>query len=725
MSKKTLLVAALALAASHAGATLAAEAEEDLLLSFGEEEFLSIATGQKQLIAKAPAVASVITAEDIRALGANTLEEVLATVPGVHVSLASTYLSPIYSVRGIHTDKNPQVLMLVNGVPITQLHFGDRGGRSSFPVRDIARVEVIRGPGSAVYGADALAGVINVITKTADQIDGTEIGARAASFDTTEGWLLHGSRWGEVEVAFSLQAQSSDGDDSRRVGSDAQTVFDQVTAPLGFPAASLAPGHLDTNAEGYDTRIDLKYDKLQARLWNWRQNAGVGPGLALALDPKGEGDIDNYLFDLGYTDAELLPDSVVELRASYMDINVQTEQRLFPAGTVLPIGPDGNINVTPGQFSLMQFTDGYRGNPEFYEQHARFEGIVTYNGFAGHTLRIAGGYTAQEESAEERKNYGPSVLDLESRSCHAFLCFVDGTLTDVSNTPYVFIEDQDRDVWYASLQDQWQIANDWNLTAGVRYDDYSDFGSTVNPRVALVWDASTDLTTKLLYGRSFRAPSFAELFAINNPVALGNPDLDPETANTYELAFDYRASFDLRFGFNVFYYDVEDLISFASVAGGAQEARNVGQQQGHGFEFETEWKPADNLRVVANYAWQNAEDKELDEDAARAPEQQAYLRAHWTLAHNWSVTGEFKWIADRNREPFDPRDPMDDYTIANLNIEKQMLLERLDLGLRVRNLFDENASEPSPYQAVTEGSLMPDDFPLEERSVHLTARVRF
>ena len=51
------------------------------------------------------------------------------------------------------------------------------------------------------------------------------------------------------------------------------------------------------------------------------------------------------------------------------------------------------------------------------------------------------------------------------------ICFdVDGTLTDVSNTPYVFIEDQDRDVWYASLQDQWQIANDWNLTAGVRED---------------------------------------------------------------------------------------------------------------------------------------------------------------------------------------------------------------------------------------------------------------
>ena len=133
----------------------------------------------------------------------------------------------------------------------------------------------------------------------------------------------------------------------------------------------------------------------------------------------------------------------------------------------------------------MLFTDGYRGNPEFYEEHARFEGILTYNGFAGHSLRVAGGYTTQEESAEERKNYGPSVLDLANRNCSSLICVVDGTLTDVSNTPYAFLEDQDRDVWYASLQDQWQLANDWNLTIGVRYDDYSDFGSTVNPRAAL------------------------------------------------------------------------------------------------------------------------------------------------------------------------------------------------------------------------------------------------
>lgn len=716
------LLAAAVAASSHC---LAASSEEDLAASFGDEEFLSIATGQKQLIAKAPAVASVITAEDIAALGATTLEEILETVPGVHVSLSSTYLSPVVSVRGIYTDKNPQVLMLVNGVPITQLHFGDRGGRS-FPVRDIARVEVIRGPGSAIYGADALAGVINVITKSSAQIGGTEAGVRGGSFDTTEGWLLHGTRWGEVDVSFSAQASGTDGDSSRRISSDAQSVFDTVLAPLGLQPASLAPGALATrNPESMDVRLDLKYHDFQLRAWNWRQDdVGVGPGLALALDPSGNAEGDNYLFDIGWSTKSLAPDTTLELRASYMDINIKTRQTLFPAGTVLPIGDDGNIRIA-APFRLFRFTDGYRGNPEFYEEHARAEAVLTWDGLENHSLRVATGISSQKESGKETKNFGPGVLDLASRNCGPGICTVDGTLTDVSGTANAFIENQDRDVAYASLQDQWQIANDWNLTTGVRFDDYSDFGSTVNPRLALVWDVDTDLTAKLLYGRAFRAPSFAELFIINNPVALGNPDLDPETTNTYELALDWRPGFEWRLGLNVFQYEIDDLIDFVATGSGAQVAQNVGRQKGRGLELEAEWKPLESLRVVANVAVQNAEDKSLGENGARAPERTAYLRAHWRLAENWSATGELRWVADRNREPLDPRDPLDDYTLVNLNIERSRIAGHLDLALRVKNLLDENAREPSPTEAVPAGSLMPDDFPLEERSFHVTARLRF
>ena len=128
--------------------------EEALLELYGDEELVSIATGNAQPISKAPAVASVITAADIREMGARDIDDVLETVPGLHVSRRVVGNNPIYTFRGVYSEANPQVLMLINGISITNLFIGDRnqvwGG---MPVESISRIEVIRGPGSAVYGA--------------------------------------------------------------------------------------------------------------------------------------------------------------------------------------------------------------------------------------------------------------------------------------------------------------------------------------------------------------------------------------------------------------------------------------------------------------------------------------------------------------------------------------------------------------------------------------------
>ena len=79
------------------------------LAIYGDEDFISIATGVSQPIAKAPAVASVITARDIKRLGATDIDQVLETVPGLHVARSTIY-NPLYNFRGIHSDFNPQVL---------------------------------------------------------------------------------------------------------------------------------------------------------------------------------------------------------------------------------------------------------------------------------------------------------------------------------------------------------------------------------------------------------------------------------------------------------------------------------------------------------------------------------------------------------------------------------------------------------------------------------------
>jgi iron complex outermembrane receptor protein len=98
------------------------------------------------------------------------------------------------------------------------------------------------------------------------------------------------------------------------------------------------------------------------------------------------------------------------------------------------------------------------------------------------------------------------------------------------------------------------------LTAGVRHDQYSDFGGTTNPRMALVWDASFDLTAKLLYGRAFRAPAFAESYGITNPVALGNPNLKPERNATTELSFAWQARTDATVNLTFYRYHMKDII---------------------------------------------------------------------------------------------------------------------------------------------------------------------
>ncbi|MEZ5673589.1 MAG: TonB-dependent receptor plug domain-containing protein [Thiotrichaceae bacterium] len=134
---------------------------------------VTIATGAEQSAARAPSVTSVITAQDIEAIGATDLDEVLETVPGLHVIRSNPY-RPLYTIRGIYSQYNPEVLVLINGIAISSVYSGDRGiGWGGMPVNAISRIEVIRGPGSAVYGADAFAGVINIITKTADDIEGT------------------------------------------------------------------------------------------------------------------------------------------------------------------------------------------------------------------------------------------------------------------------------------------------------------------------------------------------------------------------------------------------------------------------------------------------------------------------------------------------------------------------------------------------------------------------
>ena len=628
-------------------------------------------------------------------------------MPGVHVSRSSLRLTPIYIIRGIRTDTNPHVLVLVNGVPLTQLFQGDRGPQSTLPVTDVARIEIIRGPGSAIYGADAFSGVINVITKGAGDIDGTRVLGEVGSFATRRAAVEHGARYGETDVAFYLEYWQTDGDDGRIIDADAQIQFDRAFGT----AASLAPGPLDTRDKRLDVRLDARRDEWRLRLWNWRQqDMGVGAGLAQALDHTGRGDINDYLADVTYDNPDLARDLGLKATLSYMDVSGDSRQHLFPAGTRLPIGGDGNINP-PSPAGIVDFPDGLIGNPGVDEQHWRLDSSLFYTALQRHRLRLGLGAATGRLQASEEKNFGPGITDGSQP-------VVDGTLTDVSNSPYAFMGDHDREAYYLSLQDEWQMAPDWDFTAGVRYDHYSDFGETMNPRLALVWQTAYNLTSKLLYGRAFRPPSFQELFNQNNPVAIGNPDLNPETIETIELAFDYQPTFDIHTTLNVYHYKVKDLIEFVDQGASGAVAENVGRQRGNGLEWDVSWDIDPAFDVAANYAYQDVRDADTDKAVAGIPRHQFYLRGDWRMTSLWYLDGQFHWLSSRARQVGDPRHSLPGYRTVDLFVRRIGIFGRGELGFMVRNLLDQNRREPSP-------ATIPHDYPLEGRSYSATIKLDF
>jgi outer membrane receptor for ferrienterochelin and colicins len=263
-------------------------------------------------------------------------------------------------------------------------------------------------------------------------------------------------------------------------------------------------------------------------------------------------------------------------------------------------------------------------------------------------------------------------------------------------------------VSYVFAQDEWSFARDWTLTAGVRHDRYSDFGGTTNPRLALVWNAAYNVVVKAMHGTAFRAPSFAELYAINNPVATGNPNLKPETITTDELAFSWQPVARLQNSLNFFRYRMRNIILPIPVY------ENTGDQVGRGFELESTFDATSNIRLTGNFSLQHSIDQTTGLDAGMAPHRRLFVLANWRFAPLWHVGAKANYVADRMREPGDTRPKIPDYTLVDLNLRRDSFAGNWDISAMVTNLFNRNAMEPT-FQSVG----MFSDLPLPGRAFYL------
>lgn len=697
-----------------AGSCQAENTNEDHLNELSLEElyalpFVEIATQTAVPLEKAPSVASLITAQDIAAMGAITIEEVLESVPGLHASYSTLNSDIVYSIRGIKTGLTPQVLIMLNGKRISSdVLTGTMPYLSRMNVQNISRIEVIRGPGSAIYGADAYSGVINIITKSAKELDGFHVGLRGGSNNTQNIWGQFGGKIGsEWDLAINLEFAQQDADTSQKVSSDQQALLDPIANQYGFPNASLTPGYLDYRYKATSYNIHLSNNNWKIGLdgWNQRDN-GTGSGNAQALDHEGHVNIDQYLFSLEYTNRDWIENWDFSSKFSYQYIDSQYQLNLFPPGTVVPIGSDGNVFTTPNNH--VYFPDGVIGNPGRISKIPTFDITFEYSGLDYHHWQFNFGIKKEELVSNSSKNFGPGVIDGST-------FIVDGTLTDITNTPYLYVSDEKRTVKYISIQDIWDFDVDWTLTAGIRYDHYSDFGSTLNPRLALVWSTTDELITKFMYGSAFRAPAFVELYIQNNPIGIGNKHLNPEKIDTFEISFFWQPYSNLSTNLSFYHYETDDMIDFVANSQGASVTQNIKSLTGKGVEIELDWTIHKSWELKANYTYQSTKNQSTHKQEPFVPKHQFYLDNRWKFLPDWSLNGQLIWVGETVRADNDSRSPVDDYNIVNLSLRRKNIAKNWEIAASIKNLFNNDAREPS------DGSIS-DDYRLGDRRAYMELR---
>lgn len=171
--------------------------------TFGEITVVS-ATRREQKISEAPAAITVITEEDIKFSGAVTIPDILRMVPGLDV-MQITASDLVVNARGYNKEMSNKMLVLIDG-RYTYWDFYGIILWDSFPIvlEDIKRIEIIRGPGSALYGANAFSGVINIITKSPEETLGTHVAASGGTYNTYLGSVIHAGKIDNMSYKLTL-----------------------------------------------------------------------------------------------------------------------------------------------------------------------------------------------------------------------------------------------------------------------------------------------------------------------------------------------------------------------------------------------------------------------------------------------------------------------------------------------------------------------------------------
>jgi outer membrane receptor protein involved in Fe transport len=623
----------------------AGAAEQADLTQLSIEELLSVevytASKFPQKTIDAPAAVTIITAADIKTYGYRTLVDLLNSVCGMTVSSDRNY--DYLGVRGSGRtgDYNSRMLLLVDGYRLNDPIYDTAAIGTEFPVDLdlVERVEVVRGPGSSIYGSNAVLGVINVITKRGRDLDGLEASVELASFDTDKERLSYGKRYENgAELLLSASRYRSDGQD---------LFFPEFNTP----ATNNGIAH---NLDG--DRYQRFFGKLAyagftlASAYSSRdKTVPTAPYYTEFNDPNMETTDEAAFVDLGYNG---------ELGRSW-DISAHVFQGRYYYEGIYPYeyeeGVPVILNKDTGQGSWWGGEVKLLGR---FEKH-----------------KVVAGVEYQDNFRQDQTNFDIAPYEL----------YLNDKRSSTREGIYV--------------QDEITLGKGLLLNAGLRYDHYSTAGDTVNPRLGLIWRPVDATAFKLLYGTAFRAPNAYEMYYSAAGSQKTNPGLSPEKITTYEFVVEHSPWQNFRLTADVYSNKITNNINqITDSTDGLLVFINAGQVDARGVELEAERRWQGGMRLRMSYAWQLSREKETGDELVNSPRHLAKLNYSVPVWGDRLRTGlELQYTSSRKTLA---GETANGHFLTNLTLLSERLAKNIEFSASIYNLFDKRYSDPGGQEHI-------------------------
>ncbi len=637
-----------------------------LELSRQEKEMLtlfynvtSLATRSMRMVGKTHVATTVLTKRDIERSGARTIEDLLRLVPGIQVAISPVGYPRLY-LRGLPNQGAEKIKIFLNGQDLASAISGGAAFfLDHFPVAYVEKMEIIRGPGSSLYGSDALAGVINIVTSP-KSVDHTQYdaGIEYGSWDSTRfnSRVLQPLTGGYIMGSAHFFHSN---------GADVHMSQDA----LGHS------GHTNERQERTDLSLTVKKGPftLNGYYVNYWSGGYYNPGFYLT--DKTRTGWEEFLANVSYKDSFLEGKFTVKERIYFSRYRPKFDIFYRPRGWRSPLG--------------ITYPNGIRTELSGYMDHYGTEFVTNLRPYKRHTFTLGVELRQTElHGVSTKANYDPRPLP---------------RVTDVSKR-FNWIEPEDRFFWSGFLQYQWDLNDSAYIVGGVRYDMYDDVGDVISPNLGLYWGFKRHLSLSVHFAKGFRAPAFRELYKHTpGPPVIGNPDLKPEEANSLDATLTWSPARGLSLSLTGFYSKIEDLIVAVD-----REFQNVGNLWSSGLEVSAKIElDSFTCQLQQTYVKSQMDGKDFSGVS------------NWigTALLSYDITKQ-AWISSLiyfvgSSDVYSPilgRKQIDDYTSIDLVLGFKHLVDPKngpDLSIAVRNLLDEEITFPEVTGVVPEGLKRP------------------